>query len=203
MTFHDKSRATADVLHHIHESGSVMLIPLCILAIGALLAGFIFYPYFIGEQYEHFWKGALFIGEHNRILEDMHHVPLWVKWLPFAAMVLGFILAFIFYIIAPNLPKKLSASLPRLYKFLLNKWYIDELYDYIFVRGAFHFGKLLWRVGDIKIIDDLGPHGVASRVLDITNKVVKMQTGYVYHYAFAMLIGIVALITWMMIRSTI
>ncbi|UXN02429.1 NADH-quinone oxidoreductase subunit L [Bartonella sp. HY406] len=199
LTFHGKPRATADVMHHVHESGPVMLAPLFVLAVGALLAGFIFMPYFFGDHYDAFWKGALFTSEHNHVMHDAHGVPVWVKWSPFIVMALGFVLAFWFYIISPAVPKALATAMPRLYKFLLNKWYIDELYDAIFVRPTFAIGRFFWKVVDGKIIDGLGPNGLASLVLTITNKVaVRMQTGYLYHYAFAMLIGVAALITWMM-----
>lgn len=201
MTFHGKPRATADIMHHVHESAPVMLIPLFVLAIGAIFAGVIFQPYFSGELYDTFWKGALFTGAENHILHDAHGVPLWVKWSPFVVMVVGFVLAYLFYIVATAIPKALANAFPFLYRFLLNKWYFDELYDILFVRSAFAIGRFFWKIGDGKIIDGFGPNGVAARVVDITNKVVRMQTGYLYHYAFAMLIGIAALITWMMIGS--
>ena len=201
LTFHGKPRATADIMHHVHESGSVMIVPLIVLAIGAIFAGVIFQPYFSGELYDAFWKGAIFTGAENHILHDAHGVPVWVKWSPFVVMVVGFVLAYLFYIVATAIPKALANAFPFLYRFLLNKWYFDELYNVVFVRSAFVIGRFFWKVGDGKIIDGLGPNGVAARVVDITNKVVRMQTGYLYHYAFAMLIGIAALITWMMIGS--
>ncbi|MHC5307310.1 NADH-quinone oxidoreductase subunit L [Bartonella sp. LJL80] len=201
MTFHGKPRATADVMHHVHESAPVMLVPLFILAIGALFAGVIFQPHFFGDLYDSFWKGALFTGSENHILHETHGVPLWVKWSPFIVMAVGFVLAYLFYIVATAIPKALAKAFPFVYRFLLNKWYFDELYNVLFVRPAFAIGRFLWKVGDGKIIDGMGPNGIAARVVDITNKVVRLQTGYLYHYAFAMLIGVAALITWMMIGS--
>ncbi|AGF74561.1 NADH dehydrogenase subunit L [Bartonella australis AUST/NH1] len=201
MTFHGKPRATVDVMHHVHESAPVMLIPLFILSIGALFAGVVFQPYFFGDLYDSFWKGALFTGEHNSILHEAHDVPNWVKWSPFTAMVIGFILSYLFYVLAPSIPKILAKLMPTLYRFLYNKWYFDEIYDVLFVRPTFKIGYFLWKIGDGKIIDGLGPNGIAARVIDITNKVVRMQTGYLYHYAFAMLIGVAVLITWMTIGS--
>ena len=201
MTFHGKPRATADIMHHVHESAPVMLIPLFVLAVGAIFAGFVFQPYFVGELYNNFWKGVLFTGPENHILHEAHNVPTWVKWSPFIVMVAGFVLAYIFYIAATAIPKALAKMFPFVYRFLLNKWYFDELYNILFVRSTFAIGRMFWKIGDIKIIDGLGPNGVAARVVDITNKVVRMQTGYLYHYAFAMLIGVAALITWMMIGS--
>ncbi|MBX8824858.1 NADH-quinone oxidoreductase subunit L [Ochrobactrum sp. SFR4] len=202
MTFHGKPRATAEVMHHVHDSPPVMLVPLFVLAVGALFAGFFFVGYFFGDHYDAFWKGALFTGADNHILHDFHGVPTWVKFSPFIAMVLGFIFAWAFYIRSPETPKAIAARHPGLYQFLLNKWYFDELYDFLFVRPAMALGRFLWKTGDTKIIDGMGPNGVATRVVGITNRVVKLQSGYLYHYAFAMLIGVAALVTWMMIGSS-
>jgi len=201
MTFHGKPRATADVMHHVHESPMVMLVPLFILAFGALFAGIIFHDFFIGHGYDGFWKGALFILPENHILHEFHDVPLWVKLAPLVAMLSGFGLAWQFYIRSPETPKRLAAQHRGLYAFLLNKWYFDELYDFLFVRPAMRLGRFLWKTGDGKVIDGLGPDGISARVGDITARVVKLQSGYLYHYAFAMLIGVAALVTWMMLGS--
>ncbi|EJF90182.1 NADH-quinone oxidoreductase subunit L [Bartonella melophagi] len=201
MTFHGKPRATVDVMHHVHESPPVMLIPLFVLSVGALFTGVIFQPYFFGNLYDTFWKDALFTSSHNHILHEAHNVLNWVKWSPFTAMVLGFVLASLFYIFVPSLPKKLSEFMPAFYRFLYNKWYFDELYDFLFVRSALRIGCFLWKIGDGKIIDGLGPNGITAHIVDITNKIIRLQTGYLYHYAFAMLIGVTALITWIMIGS--
>ena len=128
----------------------------------------------------------------------MHHIPAWVFWSPTVAMVIGFLIAWLFYIRRPDLPGKLAAQNEPLYKFLLNKWYFDELYDFIFVRPAFWLGRFFWKRGDGWFIDGFGPDGVSAWVIDVTNRVVRLQTGYVYHYAFAMLIGVAALVTWFM-----
>ena len=206
MTFYGKPRASADVMSHVHESPNVMLIPLYVLAAGALLAGVIFHDVFLGHEagghhetwYNGFWRDALFAGPHNHILEEFHHVPLWVKLSPFVAMLLGFIGAWWMYIRNPGMPKELARQHPGLYAFLLNKWYFDEIYDFLFVRPAKRLGRFLWKKGDGWFIDGFGPDGVAARVNDVTNRVVKLQSGYLYHYAFAMLIGVAALITWAM-----
>jgi NADH-quinone oxidoreductase subunit L len=203
MTFFGKPRASHEVMHHVHESPQVMLAPLYILAIGAVLAGVVFEGYFFGHHYAEFWKGALFTGPENEILEEFHHVPLWVKWSPFFAMALGFVTAWFFYIKSPETPKRLAAQHQVLYRFLLNKWYFDELYDLLFVRSSKALGRFLWKKGDIAVIDTYGPNGVAARVVDVTNRVVRLQSGYLYHYAFAMLIGIAALVTWMMLGSSL
>ncbi|OHV72118.1 NADH-quinone oxidoreductase subunit L [Ensifer sp. LCM 4579] len=202
MTFHGRPRASADVMHHVHESPQVMLVPLYVLAIGALVAGFLFHDYFFGHHYAEFWQGALFTLPENEVLEEYHHVPLWVKWSPFVAMALGLVTAWYMYIRSPETPKYLAAQHRGLYQFLLNKWYFDELYDFLFVRTAKRLGTFLWKQGDGRVIDGFGPNGVAARVLDVTDRVVRLQTGYLYHYAFAMLIGIAALVTWMMLGSS-
>ncbi|MGX1788667.1 NADH-quinone oxidoreductase subunit L [Bosea sp. NPDC055332] len=182
--------------HTPHESPLVMLIPLAVLSLGALAAGYVFKEAFIGHDYEHFWKAALFTGKDNHILHAMHEVPKWVVWSPFVAMLIGFLLALYMYVLRPDVPGKLAAANPVLYKFLLNKWYFDEIYDFLFVKPAMWLGRFLWKKGDGAVIDGLGPDGVSARVVDVTNRVVRLQTGYVYHYAFAMLIGVAGLVTW-------
>jgi NADH-quinone oxidoreductase subunit L len=204
---HDKAHSAAAHASHEHghgehvphESPAVMLVALAVLALGALVAGIIFKGAFIGEGFDAFWKGALFQGGTNHILADMEDVPLLVSLLPTLMMLGGALVAIYMYIIAPETPRQLAESNPILYKFLLNKWYFDEIYDFLFVRPAFWIGRLLWKGGDGRIIDGIGPDGVAARVIDITTQVVKLQTGYVYHYAFAMLIGVAALITWYLV----
>ena len=185
--------------HTPHKSPLTMLIPLGVLAAGALFAGFLFKEGFIGHDYERFWAGALYLGKDNHILHEMHEAPTWVKASPFVMMAIGFLFACWFYVVNPRLPARLAASQPLLYQFLLNKWYFDEIYDFLFVRPALWLGTFLWKKGDGAVIDGLGPDGVSARVIDVTNRVVKLQTGYVYHYAFAMLLGVAALITWSML----
>ena len=195
MTFNGAPRADQTTMEHVHESPNVMLIPLYVLAVGALFAGFVFKDYFIGHEYKEFWHGAV---ADNEIMHLFHEVPGWVVWSPFVAMVAGFALAWLFYIRDTSIPKKLAAQHEPLYKFLLNKWYFDELYNFIFVRPAMWLGRFLWKKGDGFVIDGFGPDGVSSVVNDVTRGVVRLQTGYLYHYAFAMMIGIAALISWFM-----
>ncbi|MGF7004950.1 NADH-quinone oxidoreductase subunit L [Aminobacter sp. BE322] len=202
MTFHGTPRATADVMHHVHESPPVMLVPLFILAVGALFAGVMFHQQFIGEAYGEFWKGVLFTLETNEILHEFHTVPMWVKLAPFVATIIGFGMAYLFYIRSPEMPKMLAQRHRGLYAFLLNKWYFDELYDFLFVRPAKWLGRFLWKKGDGWLIDGFGADGISARVVDVTSRVVKLQSGYLYHYAFAMLIGVAALVTWMMLGSS-
>ncbi|QKK28553.1 NADH-quinone oxidoreductase subunit L [Rhizobium indicum] len=202
MTFFGKPRASHEVMHHVHESPQVMLVPLYLLAIGAVLAGVIFEGRFYGEEYAEFWKGALFTGTENELVEEFHHVPALVALSPFIAMVLGFVTAWYMYIRSPQTPRILAQQHRVLYQFLLNKWYFDEVYDFLFVRSAKALGRFLWKKGDVGVIDTYGPNGVAARVVAVTDRVVRLQTGYLYHYAFAMLIGVAALVTWMMLGSS-
>ncbi len=198
MTFHGKTRASAEVMSHIHESPNIMLVPLYILAIGSLFAGMVFAGYFVGHNEGDFWAKAIFRADGNNIVEEIHHVPLWVKASPFVVMVLGFVLAWYCYIKRPDVPGRIAAQHSVAYKFLLNKWYFDEIYDVLFVRSAKWVGRFFWKQGDGWLIDGFGPDGIAARVVDITNRIVRLQTGFVYHYAFAMLIGVAALITYYM-----
>jgi NADH-quinone oxidoreductase subunit L len=198
MTFHGTPRAGHDVMHHVHESPMVMLVPLFILAAGALFAGVVFFEPFIGEAYASFWKTALFTLPDNHILHDIHEVPFGVKLAPFLAMLIGLGVSYQFYIRSPETPRNLARYHGSLYRFLLNKWYFDELFDWLFVRPAKRLGTFLWKSGDGRLIDGLGPDGISARVIDVTNRVVRLQTGYLYHYAFVMLIGVAALVTWMM-----
>lgn len=183
-------------MSHVHESAPVMLTPLFILAAGALFSGFIFHVAFIGEEVREFWKGALVLDGH--LLEEMHHAPFWVVVAPTIAMAIGSLLAYWSYIARPDIPASLAAQHPGLHRFLLNKWYFDELYDRVLVRPAMALGRFLWKRGDGWFIDGFGPDGVSARVVDITRNVMRLQTGYLYHYAFVMLLGIAGLVTWMM-----
>jgi NADH-quinone oxidoreductase subunit L len=185
--------------HEPHESPKVMLVPLYVLAFGALFAGLMFKHFFIGTGAEGFWKGALFTSDRNHILEQIEHVPFMVEMLPTLMMVIGFFSALYIYVLAPGTAQRLAETNRPLYLFLLNKWYFDELYDLIFVRPAFWLGRLFWKGGDGRIIDGFGPDGVAAAVVGATSRVVKIQTGFVYHYAFAMMLGVAAFITWYLV----
>ena len=198
MTFWGKSRMSADVAKHVHEQPLVMLIPMSVLAIGALFGGAIFHGLFIGDDHDAFWQGTLNLVTENQLLEKMHHIPPWLKWAPTLLMAIGVGVAWWWYILSPKVPKRLAAQNEWGYKFLVNKWYFDELYDVIFVRPSKWLGRFLWRRGDGWLIDGFGPDGISARVIDVTNRVVRLQSGYLYHYAFAMLIGVAVLITFLM-----
>jgi len=166
---------------------------LIFLAAGSILAGYPFKEIFAGHQVAEFFRDSIKL---NEAIEELHRVPLNIGLLPTVMMLIGLAVAWQFYIRRPDLPEQLAQQQQLLYKFLLNKWYFDEIYDFLFVRPAFWLGRLLWRGGDGWLIDGFGPDGVSARVIDVTNRVVRLQSGYLYHYAFAMLIGVAALITW-------
>ena len=201
MTFHGKFRGDHHVLDHIHESPPVMMVPLVILAAGAVFAGAFFEPMFIGHEQAEFWRGAILNLQEHTALEARHHVPTWVFFAPAVVMLVGYTIAWYYYIDHPDLPPKMAARRGPLYLFLYNKWYFDELYDFLFVRPAKRLGYFLWKTGDGKIIDGIGPDGVSAGIVDWTRQVVRLQTGYLYHYAFAMLIGVAILATWFIAGS--
>jgi NADH-quinone oxidoreductase subunit L len=187
--------------HHYEqarESPLVMLVPLGFLAAGSIFAGYPFRDVFVGHGVGEFFRDSLKFGSDNHILEDMHHVPYLIAMVPTVMMGIGFVVAWEFYIRRPELPVELARQHEPLYKFLLNKWYFDEIYDALIVRPTLWLGRVLWKYGDGWMIDGLGPDGISARVLDVTRGAVRLQTGYLYHYAFAMLIGLAALITWFM-----
>ncbi|MDH3661452.1 MAG: NADH-quinone oxidoreductase subunit L, partial [Alphaproteobacteria bacterium] len=198
MTFHGTPRASDEVMSHVHESPLVMTIPLGLLAVGAVLAGFLGLP-MVNENMA-FWGGSIATPPGHNIIEEAHHVGFGIKIMPIVAGLIGIGLAYVFYIMNPDLPRQLAARAQAVYQFLLNKWYVDELYDFLFVNPAKRIGTALWQGGDIGIIDTFGPNGVAATALNIARRATLLQTGYVYHYAFAMLIGIAALITWYLFR---
>jgi NADH-quinone oxidoreductase subunit L len=190
-TFHG-APADRHLHDHARESPAVMLIALGALAAGSILTGFPFEHIFAGPQSQAFFDGSLKLGP-SPVVE---HASLVVAMLPTLMMAAGLLVAYVFYIRRPDLAPALARSLRPLYQFLLNKWYFDELYDLVFVRGALRLGRLLWKGGDGWLIDGFGPDGISARVIDVTRNVIRLQTGYLYHYALAMLIGAAAFVTW-------
>lgn len=258
MTFHGKHRGDKHTLDHAHESGPVMLIPLVLLAVGALFAGAAFKSDFVGKDALTFWGDSLPAGpyaeynygagaSHDAASGDAHaaeaghdapaapvaadshaadahgadshgadsqgageahgdghgghHPPDWVLFAPFAATLLGFLVSWFFYVSNPGLPARIAARGGPLHAFLYNKWYFDEIYDFVFVRGTRALGDLFWKGGDKKIIDGLGPDGVAAAALAGARRIARLQSGYVYHYAFVMLIGVLGLALWVVARA--
>jgi NADH-quinone oxidoreductase subunit L len=202
MTFYGEARGDHHTHDHAHESPLTMLIPLGVLALGAVFAGMIWYEPFFGHGVEEFFGHSVYMHhETNSVIHDAHDVPSWVKVSPFIAMVLGFALSYVFYIAKPETPAKLAQSQHGLYQFLLNKWYFDELYDFIFVRPAKALGRFLWKKGDGRVIDGF-LNGLAMGIVPyLTRKANQLQSGYLFHYAFAMFIGLALLVTWFAISG--
>ena len=199
LTFHGNFNSSKEVLDHVHESPIVMLIPLFVLALGAIFSGWYFYNDFVGYNWKEFWGNSIFISEKHKAFKLAHYVPLWVKYLPIFLAILGILCAYLFYVLNPNLPKILSKKFSPIYNLFFNKWYFDELYDYLFVKSFIKFGNYFWKKGDEGTIDRFGPNGISNLVKNISSKSIIIQSGYIYHYAFAMLIGLVVLITWLLL----
>mgnify|MGYP001407936812 FL=1 len=200
LTFNGKSNIPTEIFSKIHESPKVMLFPLFILSIFTIFSGVYFVDYFMYHDYQYLWQSSIYLSENNHVIESIHYVPKWVKYSPLVMMVIGLFTAIIFYILYPKIPKFLSSRFNLLYKFLLNKWYFDEIYEFIFVKNISRIGNILSNFGDKRIIDGLGPDGISLRVMDIAKQMSRIQTGYIYHYAFAMLIGLMLFITYFFIR---
>ena len=196
MTFHGAPRASQEVMSHVHESPLVINIPLSLLALGSVFAGGAFTYFFVGGGHLEFWGASILHLPDKGIMEAAHHVPLWVKFAPIAAGIVGISVAFWFYIKRTDMPGKIVAVHREAYLFILNKWYFDELFEWIFVRPAKWTGYQLWKQGDVRIIDGFGPDGIAATVVSGAKRAAALQTGYVYHYAFAMMIGVAAAVTF-------
>jgi NADH-quinone oxidoreductase subunit L len=201
MTFHGKSRADHEVMHHAHESPPVMLWPLVVLAIGAVCAGFLGFNHFVGEGRVEFWREAILVLPGHDTLAGAEEVPFWVGKLPLAMGILGICLAWVAYVWAPGLPAWTARTFRPIYLLFLNKWYFDEIYDFLIVRPLMALGRGLWKKGDGALIDGLGPDGLASTTRRLSVGASRLQTGYLYHYAFAMLIGVVVLVSWYLLST--
>ncbi|HMG49260.1 MAG TPA: NADH-quinone oxidoreductase subunit L, partial [Inquilinus sp.] len=196
LTFHGKPRADHHTMEHAHESPPVMLIPLIVLSVGAVLAGIVGYDIFVGEGREGFWREAILVLHGQDSIEAAHHSPEWVGLLPLVAGLIGLAASWVCYIKMPSLPGAIAGAFKPLYQLFFRKWYFDEIYDALLVKPAFVIGRALWKGGDGAIIDRLGPDGIAATSVGIARKASRLESGYVYHYAFAMVIGVVALVSW-------
>ena len=173
-----------------------MMYPLYVLAFGAVIAGTVFYYSFVGKGEGAWWNGAIFNGPENHVLHDAHSVPSWVKLSPFLAMLIGLGLAWLMYIRSPEIPRKLAERHQPLYQFLLNKWYFDEFYSFLFVRPAMWVGSFFWKKGDGSTIDGF-LNGLAMGIVPwMTRLAGRFQSGFLFHYAFVMLVGVSAIVTW-------
>ncbi len=194
LTFHGKPRADHHVMEHVHESPWVMLVPLLVLSIGAIATGYVFVEYFIGHHAEEFWGTAIFNLPAKHMMEGLHHVPEWVPMVAIGVAFSGIALAFVLYVLLPRVPARLATAFPGVYRFLLNKWYFDELYDRIFVQPTIRLANFLWKTGDTKYIDGM-PNGAASIAAGASRGAVALQTGRLANYAFAMIIGLVVFVS--------
>ncbi len=195
LTFHGLPRANDAVMSHIHESPLTMLIPLMVLGAGSLFSGYALYDLFVGETTP-FWGAAVFVLPEDEVIQAAHHVAIGVEWSPTFAALLGIGLAYFMYRGARNWPLLLSATFGWIYTFLLKSWYFDELYNRLLVQPSLKLGAILWKNGDQKTLDGLGPEGLSTLSLVGGRILCRLQTGYVYHYAFAMIIGLVLMIGW-------
>jgi NADH-quinone oxidoreductase subunit L len=181
-----------------HESPLSMLIPLGVLSLGAVFAGFLFHHEFVSDGTGEFWRGSVAFAEH--LIHAMHEVPWWVQWAPFAVMLTGLAIAWYAYIRNPRFPATFVGQFGVLHRFVFNKWYFDELYDLIFVRPAFWIGRQFWKLGDVGIIDRFGPNGAAWVVVQGAGYARRIQSGYLYSYALVMLIGLIGAVSWVVAR---
>ena len=201
LTFHGKNNISKDIFSKIHESPKVMLFPLFVLTFFTIFSGAYFVDYFMSYDYQFLWKDSIYLLPSNHVIEAIHHVPKWVKYSPLLMMIIGLATSFIFYILFPSIPRYLANTFNPIYKFLLNKWYFDELYEFLFVSNIKKLGAFLSNIGDKKIIDGFGPDGISSRVLYFAKQIGKLQTGYIYHYAFAMLFGLTVFISYFFLKG--
>jgi NADH-quinone oxidoreductase subunit L len=194
LVFHGKPRMPADKYARSCEAPLVMTGPLVTLAIGATVLGFLLAPWFVGEKWQAFWRDSVQIAAWNHSVEGMESLPALAAALPLVATLAGMATVFLCYLLAPGIPAWLSTTFRPVYLFLLNKWYFDELYGFLFVRPYFALARQLWQVGDIQIIDGV-PNEIAALTAAGSVQVVRLQTGSIAVYAFAILIGLVTLLT--------
>ena len=196
LAFHGSFRGEKKVLKEAHESPMLMTVPMVVLAVGAVAAGW------LGKGMTHteWWNGAIVIFEdvHPGVAEA-HHIPLLFKWLPLLVGVAGFALAWLMYVKRKALAAKMAETFDLLYNISLNKWYVDELYTFIFIRPAKFIGQVFWQRVDVRLIDRFGPDGVGAVTERLSLMLRPLQTGYIYHYAFVLILGLIALLSWMFI----
>jgi NADH-quinone oxidoreductase subunit L len=196
-TFHGTYNNQKIKIEEMHESPIVMLLPLIILAIGAIFAGFLFKDLFIGHGSEnHFWRESIkFL---NPLSTD--HPPLWVILITPVLVLLSIPISYYLFVKNKEIPNQFVQSNKPLYNFLINKWYFDELYDFIFIQSSKKLGLFFWKVVDIKMIDKFGPDGISLVIKKLSLKASKFQSGFIYQYAFMILIGFSALLTFLILQ---
>ena len=196
LTFHGPAHAEKEIMGHVHESPWTMMLPLGLLSLGAIFSGYLGHTWFVGEGAEFFWNGSIMLSHKH------HELPNYIIYAPLIAAVLGIFIAYIFYGGKRQLPIVMARKMSYLYQFSRQKWYVDELYEKVFLRPSLVIGRFFWKKGDENTIDYYGPDGFARLSLAVSRFSSLLQTGYVYHYAFAMIIGVMLLIGWSMIGGT-
>lgn len=225
MTFHGTPRASKKVMDHVHESSPVMLAPLVVLAAGALFAGALFYQPFVGGHGDahhaevqvedvhavephaggadhaevDFWDGSIKVLPTNDTVTAAHNVPTWVKKMPLVVAVLGILLAYVMYMWKPALPALMARRFSWLHRLFFNKWWFDELYDRLFVNTSKALGRIFW-TGDKQVVDRFGPDGTAALSSRIAKALGRFQSGFIFQYAFVMMIALIALVSWVAFR---
>jgi NADH-quinone oxidoreductase subunit L len=199
MTFYGAPRADHHTMEHAHESPPVMLLPLTFLAAGALLAGWLGYDHFVGEGRAEFWGASIYVAPGHDTIEAAHKGPEWVGILPLIVGLFGIFLAWVFYIRRPTWPAAWANNLSLLYQLVFHKYYFDELYDFLFVHRAFDVGNIFWKRGDMGTIDAYGPDGISSVTRKAANGFSRLESGYLFHYALAMLVGVLILTTFYLV----
>lgn len=234
MTFHGKAHASKKVMSHVHESPKVMLIPLFVLAFGAIFAGKALYGGFVGGAHhgdehapvtheepahhgaedmheekasgitwdkESFWQKAIKVLPENDTVKAAHGVPFWVKILPLIVGLLGIWLGCMLYFVHTGIPKRIVKAVPWLHALFYRKWFFDEIYDYIFVQNAFRIGRFFWKRGDEQTIDRFGPDGSAVATQKFAALLSKFQSGFVFQYAFVMMITVIGIVSWFVFKG--
>ncbi len=194
-TFHGKYNNKEASLNSIQESSLIMLVPSCLLAIGAIFAGFIFKEIFIGPNNSEFWKNSILFL--NAIKYE--HLPLWLITITPVIVILAIPVSYYLFVENEKILKNFLDKNKFLYNFLLRKWYFDEIYNFIFVEPIKKIGLFFWKKGDIDTIDRYGPDGLSKIVKIISDKAVNFQSGHLYHYAFVMLVGLSILLTYLIL----
>lgn len=196
LTFHGSAHGDEKVMAHVHESPWTMMVPLALLSLGAIFSGYLGHSWFVGEGASTFWNGAL-------VVTNTHHdLPVYIYYSPLMAAVSGILMAYLFYGGKRQLPSLLAKKLSWLYQISKQKWYVDELYGALFLRPALQIGRFFWKRGDEKTIDYFGPDGLTKLSFVMARFSSFLQTGYLYHYAFGMIIGVLLLIGWALMESS-
>jgi NADH-quinone oxidoreductase subunit L len=199
LTFFGDYKGKIEYFNHAVEDSRPINITLIFLSICSILVGVVFYDIFLGKNAEYFFSQSLFISTDNTVFYDLHYIPKWAKITPFLAMIAGLFLALYFYVMKPKLPQTFSNNQKILYRFLLNKWYFDELYNFLFVKSSRWLGTFFWKTGDERIIDGFINFISLTFIPTITKYVGRLQTGFIYHYAFAIFIGLVSILTYFLV----